>query len=269
MGAGDSTLHGAEFKKVPRLRRIRCGRNPDANCIGSCGPIPGDVERLVGVSEDVSVGEEGAVLGRGVIEVGFLLGCTVDPVTAALLLRVDGVGITKFLWRRGARNPGPLAVKVIGRLAFLFGLDGRYNRGVFGALRRYINGRCPCHVSLVAIHPTGITFGNFRCSLSFGFDVEFKFGGRTIKTDEVFIDGLAAKGEILFKLIGRHEQGRAHGIKSAGTIIRGEFGDGDFHAQEFTEGIFIFAPVESTHGELSTVIADGLPGRHHGVREHF
>ena len=78
---------------------------------------------------------------------------------------------------------------------------------------------------------------------------------------------LATERLILLDLVCRHEEIRAHGIKRPRATIRRQLRHIDLHAEQLTQRVFVFTPIQPPHRDDPLLIAKTPPRRDHHVRQ--
>jgi hypothetical protein len=138
------------------------------------------------------------------------------------------------------------------------------NLGILRTCGGSLHGFHPLLGLFCAVAEAVDTFGD-------GFDgflrlnVDFFFNFSVCGSFKCLGQRLAAQGLILLKLVARHEQVRAHGIEAPYSSVRGQLVDVDFDAEQFAEGVFVLAAIESAHGNGAVLVCKVTAGGDHQI----
>ena len=127
--------------------------------------------------------------------------------------------------------------------------------------------RLPLLVSAVATHLVKTEdVGDALIRLVLGFDVDFPGLGSRSGGDGL-VQRAAGKREVLLKLVARKEKGFSEGVEGAAAAVVWEVLCVYLDAEEFFDGVLVFALVEAAHRDDAARVGERLPRGHHGAGE--
>ena len=260
----------AKVEEATLRRAVFRGRHADADDVLAHRPVVGqedldvvhvEFRRVAGlraqIRAPIHVGHADVILvilqpacvERIVREVGIVL---------AFLVEAEVAGI------RRTGNAGPFAAEagVILRLRFDRGDDVR----VFRQRGRLFHGLHPLLRPLLGVDLVLHEVADLR-RRRLALVAHGLLDGRGGLPLEGFRQSLEPEGLILLELVARHEKVCPRSIEALRGRIGREFAHVDLHAEQFTERVAVFTPVQPPHGDHALLIAQALSGRDHHVRQ--